>query len=156
MDRQEIISELTNTIQDFLINQGLDLVDLMYRYEGRNFILRILVDRPQGGITLDECAYLNNEISRILDEKNILQERYILEVFSPGMDRPLKTKSDFLRCIDTRVRFFFKEPIIDGKTELEGLIIEVREDSVCADIEEKRIEIPLSKITKAKQVLDNI
>jgi ribosome maturation factor RimP len=130
-------------------------VELIYRYEGRNLILRILADKPQGGITLDECAHLNNEISAILDEKNILQERYILEVSSPGMDRPLKTKSDFLRCIDRRVRFFFKEPI-DGRIELEGLIMEVREDSVYADTGEKRVEVPLSKVAKAKQVLDNI
>lgn len=81
-------------------NQNLDLVDIIYRYEGRGLVLRVLVDKPEGGITLDECAGLNNEISRILDEKDMLQQRYILEVSSPGLDRPLNSKNDFLRCIN--------------------------------------------------------
>lgn len=153
MDRQTIINELKSIIGDYLKIRGLDLVDLIYRYEGRGLFLRILVDKPEGGISLDECAGLNNEIGSILDEKDILQEKYILEVSSPGVDRPLVTKSDFLRCINKKVRIFLRESI-DGKMELEGLIIKVEDDSVYIDIEGNILEIPLSKITKAKRVVD--
>jgi len=154
MDRQEVINELRIIIGDFLKNQNLDLVDLIYRYEGRDLILRLLVDKPEGGITLDECAYLNNGISVILDEKDILQQRYVLEVFSPGLDRPLKTKNDFLRCINKTVRFFLNEPI-NGRLELEGIITGVRDDSVYIDISGQTLEVPLSKITKVKQIFSN-
>lgn len=153
MDKETLKIELTNIISDYLKNQGLDLVDLIYRYEGRNLFLRILVDKPEGGIALDECAHLNNEISRILDEKDIIPQRYILEVSSPGIDRPLKTKNDFLRCINKKVRLFLSEPI-KGKTELEGLISKVDDTSVYVDIETEVVVIPLAKINRAKQIIE--
>lgn len=152
MDRQGLINELRVIIGDFLKNQNLDLVDIIYRYEGRGLVLRVLVDKPEGGITLDECAGLNNEISRILDEKDMLQQRYILEVSSPGLDRPLNSKNDFLRCINKRVRVFLNEPI-NAKLELDGVITEIKDDSVYIDIIGETIEVPLSKITKAKQIV---
>lgn len=153
MDRQEIIAQLQNIIDDYLKIQGLHLVDLIYRHEGRDLIVRILVDRPEGGITVGECSELNNRITSLLDEKDILQTRYILEVASPGLDRPLKTKNDFLRCTNKRVRFFLNEPI-NGKIELEGLISKVENDSVYIESKNEIIEIPLIKINKAKQVIE--
>lgn len=152
MDRQTIINELKNIIGDYLKTQGLDLVDFIYRYAGREFILRIVADKPEGGISLDECAYLNNEISKILDQKNILQERYILEVSSPGLDRPLMVKNDFLRCINKKARFFLSE-CIECKKELEGVILKVEDDTVFIDIEGRTVGIPLAKIIKAKQII---
>ena len=153
MDRQEIIAELRNIIGDYLKIQGLDLVDLILRHEGRDSIVRILVDRPEGGITVGECAKLNIQISNLLDEKDILQTRYILEVASPGLDRPLKTKNDFLRCINRRLRFFLNESI-NGRIELEGLICKVESDSVYIESNNEIIEIPLTKINKAKRVIE--
>lgn len=151
MDSQEVINELRIIIGDFLKKQNLDLVDLAFRYEGKDLGLRLLTDKPEGGITLDECAYLNNEISRIIDEKGILQQGYILEVSSPGLDRPLNSKNDFLRCINRTVRLFLNEPI-NGKWELEGLVSAVGEDSVSIGITGQALEVPLSKITRAKQI----
>jgi len=154
MDRQTIINELRNIIEEFLKNQNLDLVDIIYRYEGRDLVLRILIDRPEGGISLGECANLNQEISRILDEKDILQERYILEVSSPGLDRPLNSRADYLRCINKQVRVNLLESI-NGKWELEGVISSVTDESVYIDIRDETFEIPLTKITKGKRVIGN-
>ena len=155
MDRQEIISELRDIIDNYLKDRALDLVDLIYRYEGRGSFLRILVDRPEGGISLAECANLNNEISMILDEKDILKERYILEVYSPGLDRTLSTKNDFLRCINRKVRFWLSEPI-NGKIEMEGSVTKVDDDSVYVDIKDEAVKMPLLNIKKAKQIIDMI
>jgi len=153
MDRQEIIAELKDIIGDYLKLQGLDLVDLICRHEGRDLIVRILVDRPEGGITLDECAGLNIQISSLLDERGILQTRYILEVASPGLDRPLKTKNDFSRCINKKARFFLNEAV-NGKIELEGQISKVENDSVYIDGKNGVIEVPLTKINMAKQIIE--
>ena len=152
MDRQETLQELKSLLGDYLKAQELDLVDLIYRYEGRNLFLRILMDKPRGGISLEECARLNNEINRILDEKEILKTRYILEVFSPGLDRPLLTRSDFLRCINRNIRLFLLEAI-NGKVELEGVITKVEDESVYIDIEGRSVAVPLTKIKKAKQII---
>jgi len=155
MDRRAIVRDLNGIIGDYLKIQGLDLIELICRYEGRDLFLRILTDRPQGGITLAECARLNKQISQILDEKDILQARYLLEVSSPGLDRPLKTKNDFLRCLNKTARFFLNEAV-NGKIEWAGTIGKVDDDKVCINTETGVMEIPLAKITKAKQIIDTI
>lgn len=152
MDKQEIIAELQSSIGDYLKNCGLQLVELVYRYEGRDLFLRILVDRPEGGITLDECTRLNDEISVLLDAKDIIKDNYVLEVSSPGIDRPLFNKDDFNRCRNKKVKFFLKE-LIAGKLEWDGVINKVDEDLVTIDINGKILEIPISKINKAKQII---
>jgi ribosome maturation factor RimP len=118
MRKDEIICELENIMRDHLESQGLELVELVYRFEGRYMVLRLLVDRPEGGITIEECARLNNEISCILDEKNIIEERFALEVCSPGLDRPLKSKNDFVRSLNRKVKFFLSQPV-HGKIEVD-------------------------------------
>jgi ribosome maturation factor RimP len=152
MDRQAIIEELKVIIEDYLKSQSLDLVDFIYRYEGRDLVLRILIDKPEGGISLDECASCNQNISRILDEENILETRYILEVSSPGLDRPLKTKNDFLRCINREVKFFLNESI-EGKLELDGIIQKVDGAAVYIDTKDRSLAIPILNINKAKQII---
>ena len=153
MDKQELITRIKGLIEDYLKSQRAELVDLIYRYEGQDLFLKILVDKPEVGITLDECAYLNNQISLILDEKDVIQTRYILEVSSPGLDRPLVTKSDFLRCLSRNVRFFLKREI-NGKRELEGRIKSAQDEGVDIEAEGKSLTIPLSDIAKAKQIID--
>lgn len=155
MDRQELINQIKEVITDYLKNQAVELVDLIYRYEGQDLFLKILVDKSEGGIRLDECAYLNNQISSILDEKDIIQTRYILEVSSPGLDRSLVTKSDFLRCRGRDVRFFLRRQI-NGKTELEGKIKGAGDQNIDVQSQEQCLKIPLSDIARAKQIIDNI
>lgn len=152
MLNSEIIDKIKLLITSVLEKSQFCLVEINQFYQGNTLFLRILVDRPQGGITLEECAQLNNQISNILDEKDILQTRYALEVSSPGLDRWLKTKSDFSRCINKRVRFFLNEAI-SGKIEWQGLISKVEDDVVYVDTDDKIIEIPLLKIIKAKQAI---
>jgi ribosome maturation factor RimP len=128
-------------------------VELVYRYEAGKLVLRILADRPYGGIKLDECARLNYAIGNLLEEKDVLQERYILEVASPGLDRPLKTVKDFLRCLDREVRFFLNEQI-NERIEVAGVIKQVSQDAVLIETQQGTLEIPLSKINRAKQIID--
>ena len=148
-----MIIELEKILGDFLGSQGLELVELVYRFEGRYTVLRVLVDRPEGGITIGECARLNNQIGDILDEKNIIQERFALEVCSPGLDRPLKKKSDFIRSLNRRVKFFLSVPV-HGKIEIEGQVIRVNDQSVAVDAAGGTVEIDFNIINRAKQVIE--
>ncbi len=152
MDKQEIIDELRNIIAHYLEGQGFSLVDIIYRYEGKDLFVRILADRPESGISLGECAFLNKDIGRILEGKDILKERYILEISSPGLDRSLKTKMDFLRCMNKKVRIFLNEPIQD-KQEWEGQILQAGDDAVFIDVKGEELQIPFVKIIQARQVV---
>jgi len=152
MDRENLISEFKILLADFIKAQNLDLIEVIYRYEGKDLILRVLVDRPEGGISLGECAQLNRALDVLLDEKNILQQSYVLEVSSPGLDRPLKTENDFRRSLNKQVKFFLSENI-GGKLEWDGLINQVDAVKVCVDTGRTILEIPLDKINKAKQTI---
>ena len=138
MDRDALIIELKGIFEGFLKERNFEFVDLVYRYEGKDLMLRVLADRPEGGITMDECALLNREIGDILDQKDIIQSRYILEVSSPGLDRPLKTKSDFSRSLNRNVKFFLND-LINRKLEWDGKIIRV-DDNPCGKMKQNGCE----------------
>jgi len=152
MDKDALIAELKVIIESFIRERNFDFVELIYHYEGKDLVLRVLADRPEGRITMDECALLNREIGDILEQKSIIESRYILEVSSPGIDRPLITKNDFSRSLNRNVKFFLND-LINGKLEWDGKIIRVDDNSVYADIKGNIVEIPLAKIAKAKQII---
>lgn len=152
MYRDAVILELRGLIEEHLRGQGLLLVDLICHREGRNLILRVLADYPRGGIDVDTCARLNNELGAILEGKDIIGESYILEVSSPGLDRPLKSGEDFLRCIKREAVFYLSEPV-KKKIEWQGVIKEVGEDAVLIESSGEEISIPLTLINKARQII---
>ena len=127
-------------------------MDIVYRYEGRDLFFRVLADKPEGGITIGECASLNRDIAAMLDEKDIIKDRYILEVSSPGLDRPLKSESDFSRSINKKLKFFLNE-LINGKLEWDGVVSKISANVVYVNTGDNVIEVPLDKINKAKQIL---
>ena len=147
-----MVNDLRAFLEDFLKSRSLDLIEVIHRYEGRDLVLRILLDKPEGGISIGECAGLNRAISDLLDEKNILQEKYILEVSSPGLDRPLETENDFSRCLNKQVKFFLSD-FINGKLEWDGVIAKVSKGIVYVDTAVGTMEVPLDKINKAKRII---
>jgi len=152
MDRETLKQEIGALIKELFTAQGYVLVDIIFRQDGSGLFLGLLVDRPEGGISLEECALLNRLIRRELDEKNILSGQYSLEVSSPGLDRPLKTKEDFTRCLNKEAVFFLND-LINGKCEWNGLISKVNETTVFVERTGEVLEIPLIKINKAKLVI---
>ncbi len=152
MRKDELDLELENLFRQYLESLGLELVEFSSRYQGRGLVLRILADRPEGGISLEECAGLNRKLGELLDEKDLLQESYLLEVSSPGLDRPLKAKGDFRRALGKQAKFFLFEAV-NGKIEHDGLIKEVNDEIVAVQTEKGLFSIPLSKINKAKLII---
>lgn len=144
--------QLKSLIQDFLLIKSVELIEFSSRFEGRGVVLKLIIDKPQGGITVGECSELNRAISRLLDEQNLITQSYALEISSPGLDRPLVSKNDFFRCMNKPVHVFLKE-MIDGKWEWEGTIAAVTETAVSLESGSRIRELPLTKINKAKQII---
>lgn len=152
MINQEILEKLKEIVLSCLKKNNLELFEINYYGRGKPQ-LTILIDRPQGGITIDECAIMNRIISEALDSANILDSSYVLEVSSPGVDRPLKERGDFSRVINKRIRCILLEPI-SGKKEIEGKVCETNDESVTLDTDSGYIKILYNNITKAKQIVD--
>lgn len=89
--------------------ESAELVDLTFRKEGAQWILRVFLDKADG-FTLDDCAYFSDRIGAMLDEKNAVSRAYVLEVSSPGLDRVIKKEKDFVRFSGKAVKLRLKAP----------------------------------------------
>jgi hypothetical protein len=88
----------------------MELVDIEYRREPVGWVLRLTIDKG-GGVTLDDCTRVSQEIGRSLDVEDVIPNPYHLEVSSPGLDRPLKNERDFIRFSDRRIRVKTMDPM---------------------------------------------
>lgn len=153
---ESLNEKVLEVIKPILDEEEIVLVGLSIRRQGQDMYLQILADRHTGGITIDECSSLNKRIGDALTTRDLIPTHYILEVSSPGLDRPLKTMQDFLRTMGREVRFFLSEPV-ENKIEYVGIIKRVEGDVVTIEshLQSRLIEIdlPLNKINKAKQVI---
>jgi len=153
MSYYELADRLKEVISPFLDEMDVELVELNLVGSRTRPTLQILVDKSGGGITLSECAKLNQLIGELLDARNLIDTRYVLEVSSPGVDRPLKTKNDFLRYIGKKAVFYLSEPVLN-RIELQGTINGIDAESVLVCVGQETAAIPLDKINKAKQIID--
>ena len=152
MFEQSLTDNIIQAISSALEKMDLQLVEARFMNSPEGRILRLLVDRKEGGISLGECAQVNEAIGALLDSQDLIKDSYILEVSSPGLDRPLSTKNDFLRCLNKKAVFFLKERIND-RLQIEGVILGADENAVRVNSGEADIDIPFSLISKAKQLL---
>src|SRR3954462_6682069 len=99
MDAKEIEAILTPVIEQ----EGGELVDLQWRREGHQWVLRLFLDKPNG-ISLDDCAHFSDRVGAFLDEKDAIEQSYVLEISSPGLDRVIKKDKDFARFAGKAVK----------------------------------------------------
>lgn len=150
----EYLLDRVKELIDPLFSEGqFDLVEISFRRERGRMTLRLLADRSTGGITLDECASLNQKISEILDTADLIQESFALEVSSPGLDRPLRTEEDFRRKTEKEIRVFVSEPV-NNKTEWRGRLVAVDAEGITLLSGSETMVIPFNKINKAKEIFD--
>lgn len=139
-------------MQPILEGKNLELVDVEYVKEGKNWFLRVYIDK-EGGIDIAECGEVSEQLSEKLDETDPIQENYFLEVSSPGVERPLKTEDDFEKNINQHVFVKLYEPI-GGAKEYEGLLLGFTDHIARIEYKiktrKKVVEIPYKKIAKAR------
>lgn len=121
----ELLEKIKETALPVLTEEAAELVDLLLSRSKGALLIRFLVDKS-GGITVDECARLNRRIAQVMEEKNIIQQSYVLEVASPGLDRPLVSTRDFQRCLGTKARLVLRTPL-NGENVLGGFLEEADE-----------------------------
>lgn len=102
---------------------------------GKMRILQIMADRPEGGIEVDECARISTAVSAVLDVEDPIEDQYVLEVSSPGIDRPLTRLKDFEMWKGWEARVETSE-LIDGRRRFKGTLAGAEEDEILIEIEE--------------------
>lgn len=152
MSQAERDKEIQLKVRDIVKEEGALLIDFKVFFSSGKYLLRCLIDYPQGGITLHTCAAINKRIFSYLDESNILGDDYTVEVNSPGLDRPLKEASDFLRAKGRIISLWLKEPVCQ-KSYLEAEVVGIKGNKLSLLYKEKPLEINLNKIKFAKERL---
>lgn len=147
MGFEEVRAKVIEILEPFLEKQGLELVHLEYRSGGRGHLC-CYIDKP-GGVTLVDCEAASRGISDLLDAYDPIPQSFILEVSSPGVERPLIREKDFERFRGEAVKVHTDE-LIDGRRNFKGILEGIQESRVALLLEEGvRVEIPLEYINKA-------
>ena len=147
----ETVSELVTPIVD---QYQFELVDVEFTKEGSDWFLRVYIDKP-GGIDIDECVMVSEQLSEKLDEMDPITQAYFLEVSSPGAERPLKKEEDWQQALADEayihVSLYQK---VDGEKQYEGFLLQRDDDTITLKIRiktrVKEIVIERKNIAKAR------
>jgi ribosome maturation factor RimP len=124
---------LEKALTPLIEQESSELVDLTFHKEGAKWVLRVYLDK-EGGITLDDCAYFSDRIGSLLDETNLVDRAYVLEVSSPGLDRIVKKEKDFIRFSGKAVTLRLKAPE-QGQRNFKGTLRGYKDGKVLVEIE---------------------
>jgi ribosome maturation factor RimP len=150
---EDVREEITKLAEPLLLHEGLELVDVEYRMENGQWIVRVFIDK-EGGVTLGDCAKVSRELGNLLDIKDIIIHEYNLEVSSPGLDRPLVKEIDFLKNKGKKVKIKVGDKIEDRRN-FTGILEGIDGDDVILKGEQgDQWRIPFANIDKARLVHD--
>ena len=151
MARQDICSEVSLLLTDYLKEHNLELYKVEYKKEGPDWVLRVYPDKPADATTeyvsIEECEELNRYLSDRLDETDIIDRSYNLEVSSPGLDRELVKETDFIRFAGRQVELKTDEQI-NGSKNFEGTLIGKDDNLVIIKTDDEELKVPFEKISK--------
>ena len=142
MHVETLVEEL---VQAMIAGTALELVDVEYVKE-REWYLRVFLNK-EGGIELEDCQWISEQLGSKLDELDPIKESYYLEVSSPGLDRPLKKERDFARHLGERVEVHLFAPI-NGEKMLVGELLRLENDVIFLRGAEGELSIPREKTAK--------
>jgi ribosome maturation factor RimP len=153
----ELPQRIESEIEKIVTSEGLELVHIDYRRQGRSYLLRVDIDKD-GGVTIDDCQSISQQISTWLDVEDPIPAEYELQVSSPGLDRKFYKESDYQKFLGRLVRVKTSQPIrglhvIVGRLkEFDGTQIVVTDSAVKKDpdyviplgvVKETRLEVEL-------------
>lgn len=149
---KQTIEEKARSIAEPLVaGEGLELVDVEYLREREGWILRLFIDKPNGGVGLDDCTKASHAVETALDVEDFIPQEYHLEVSSPGLNRPLKKLEHFQQVTGKKVKVKTFGPIGDPpRKNFSGTLQGADADAVTVEVEGAgSFRIPMKDIAKA-------
>ena len=152
MAKKKITEVVEELLAGFMENEGYELYNTEFIKEGKDWFLRVYIDKPEeeGYIGTEDCEKVSRFLSDRLDEEDLIEQNYYLEVSSPGMDRPLLRPEHYERYAGSEVEIrLYKGK--DGTKNIKGMLKGISEDIVTVvDHSDKEWKLQLSEIAKAK------
>lgn len=141
---------LQELVEPVVKGLGLELWGIEFTLAGKNSLLRIYIDGPEG-VTVDDCARVSHQVSGLLDVEEPISEQYSLEVSSPGMDRPLYTLEQFKAYAGNTIQLRLRMPF-DGRRKFKGILNGVEGDEVLLVVDNEEYLLPHELIERANVV----
>lgn len=129
---------------------GYELWGLEYQVHGRNKLLRVYID-SENGINVDDCAAASRQMSAVLDVEDPIAGEYVLEVSSPGMDRPLFTLDQYRHYVGESIQLRLRSAY-EGRRKFSGRLVAVEDDEIVLAVDEHEYLLPIELIEKANVV----
>ena len=136
MSRREEYEQKAEAILTPIVeSKGFELVDVEYVKEAGTWYLRGYIDKP-GGITVNDCEDVSRAFSDILDEQDFIEDSYIMEISSPGLDRPLKKEKDFARSIgkDVEIKLY---KALNKEKEFVGVLTDYDKETITIELDDE-------------------
>ena len=147
----EAADKISDIIEATVESLGFELIRVTYG-GGRKPTLQIMAERPDGTMNVDDCATLSREVSLLLDVEDPLPEEYLLEVSSPGIDRPLTRAKDFERWIGFDAKIELNEQL-DGRRRFRGKMLKFDGEIISISTDEGDFDLAYADVSKAKLLL---
>lgn len=148
LGKASVIQSVEELVEPVLSSEGLELVDVQYQKEGKSWRLKIFIDK-EGGVAIEDCARVSRQVADLIEVENIIGADHTLEVSSPGLDRPLKTKRDFLRFKGRKIQAATFSPL-NGQRKFKGVIKDFHEETLHLQTQMGLVKILLDNIAKAR------
>lgn len=145
-----IEEKVESLIKEKIQELGYELYDVQYAKEGKDYFLRVFIDK-EDGIDLNDCEKVSNEINPLLDEKDFIKEMYFLEVSSPGIERILRKDEHLKNSIGKEIEVKLFKPI-EKQKEFVGILEDYNGEKIILGLEEneEKIEIERKNISLMK------
>lgn len=147
-----IEEKIENLVTKPINSLGYDVYDVQYVKEGKDYYLRIFIDKPDG-IDLNDCEKVNNEINNLLDEADYIKDQYFLEISSPGIERILRKDKHLKDNIGKMVEVKLFKPLNKQKT-IEGILNNFDKDFILVKTNEDEIKIERKDISVIKTIYE--
>jgi ribosome maturation factor RimP len=146
------VPQLKALVEPLVRDSFLELFDLSVRRQGNRVVVEVVLDRVDGVVKVDDCARVSHDLEEKLDELDLIPCAYVLEVSSPGLDRPLRNLEECARAVGHKAQVTASEPV-EGQVSFEGVLEAVDDGAVVMRMGEKRrVAIPWVKVRKARRV----
>ena len=151
-DISKIRDSIFSLFEPMLEDMGFELVEVEYLTMHGRWILRLYIDK-EGGVTIDDCADVSRDLGDIIDVKEIIDHEYVLEVSSPGLNRPLRKEKDFIKVIGSMIKLKMTRDL-NGQKNFTGNLKDLNNRTIYLETEGKLIELPFDDIEKSNLIFD--
>ena len=152
MGKAPVTQSVIELIEPGLLAKGLELVDVEFKKEGKNWVLRVFIDK-EGGVTLEDCQKISSLVGDLIEVEEVIEPAYTMEVSSPGLNRVLKKEKDFVRFSGKKIGVQCHAPL-NGRKKFTGILKDFKNQSIHLEVDGQLQIIPINRVAKANLVIE--